>query len=962
MKAWLLPAAVAALHAQVWAPPLGLDVYMPVPEANPLTAAKIELGRQLFFDKGLSRDGTLACASCHDPARAFSDGRPVSTGIGGAQGTRNAPAIINRGYGRSFFWDGRAQTLEQQALEPILNPRELGLTEQELEQRTGRKVAEVTAALASYVRSIRSGDSRYDRFTEGQTNALSDLQKSGLEIFRGKGHCVTCHVGPNFTDEQYHNTGIAWRAESFADEGRFAVTHDSRERGAFKTPTLRDVARTGPYMHDGSLATLDEVIDFYSEGGRANPYLDPQIRPRHFTAGEKRALAAFLKALSGEAVPAHQGDWGILDGARRDTMWRVPRTVTWLLFASVLGLPAAWAQKTRMVDDAALKDAGKTGNDWISYNVNWSEQRYSPLTQINDGNVKRLGLAWYTDLPAATGRAQNHQEATPLVVNGVLYSITPWSVVYAVDARTGKEVWHSDPDVNQKVWQSRICCGVVNRGIALYKGKIIAPVIDGRLRALDGQTGKLVWEARVSPETMPYTITMAPRVIKGGKVIIGISGGEYAVRGFFAAYDAETGKLAWRFYTVPGDPSKPFEQPELAAAAKTWSGEWWKTGGGASVWNGMAYDADADIVYVGTGQPGPWTDVSRGAGDNLFANCILAVRGATGKLVWYYQEVPGDNWDYDSIADLMLADLTIHGKRRHVIMHAPKDGFFYVLDRRTGELISADPWVTVTWAKGIDLKTGRPIVNPGANYGTNAVSVMPGPGGGHVWPPWSFDPATGLVYIPSTIGGSYTYAADPKYVPAPTDIGPEGHARFNMGTTFNRGRRAGTAGTTGDSETHPGATPTAEGEAPPAALPAIGPKGKGNILVAWDPVERKERWRGLSAGFSQGGTLATGGNLVFSSVHDRLLAYRADTGEQVLDLQTGLSQMGPPMTFQIDGEQYIAVAGGPPGLGDNPFETPSDGAAPTQPSRLLAFRLDGNAKLPPAPQKPPSEAGANPAP
>src|SRR2546423_2063576 len=236
----------------------------------------------------------------------------------------------------------------------------------------------------------------------------------------------------------------------------------------------------------------------------------------------------------------------------------------------------AIAQQPKRIDDAALKDAGKTGEDWISYNGNWSEQRYSPLNQINASNVSRLGLAWATEIPAAAGNPQNRQEATHLVYNGVLYSISPWSVVYAVDARTGKEVWHSDPEVNQQVWQSRICCGVVNRGIALYQGKVIAPAVDGRLRALDADTGKIVWETRVSPENQAYTITMAPRVIKGGKVIIGVSGGEYGVRGFFSAYDAATGQMAWRFYTVPGDPSKPFEHPDLAEAAKTWSGEWWK--------------------------------------------------------------------------------------------------------------------------------------------------------------------------------------------------------------------------------------------------------------------------------------------------------------------------------------------------------------------------------------------------
>src|SRR5579871_3928977 len=633
------------------------------------------------------------------------------------------------------------------------------------------------------------------------------------------------------------------------------------------------------------------------------------------------------------------------------------------------------AQQPRRVDEAALKDAGKNGEEWISYNVNWSEQRYSSLDQVNASNVSRLGLAWYTNIPAASGNPQNRQEGTPLVHDGVLYSIAPWSVVYAVDARTGKEIWHQDPDVNQQIWQSRICCGVVNRGIALYEDKVIAPVVDGRLRALDAATGKLIWETRVSPENMPYTITMAPRVIKGGKIIIGVSGGEYGVRGFFSAYDAETGKTAWRFYTVPGDPSKPFEQPELAEAAKTWSGQWWKIGGGAPVWNGMAYDPDADLVYVGTGQPGPWTEVHRGPGDNLFADCILAVRGATGKLVWYYQEVPGDDWDYDSIADLMLADLNINGRQRPVIMHAPKDGFFYVLDRHTGELLSADPWVTVTWASGINLKTGRPTVNPEARYGTESVKIMPGPGGGHVWPPWSYNPNTGLVYIPSTIGGGYNYAATAKFTPAPTDIGPSGRGQMNMGTAFGgggRGGRGGRGGAGAGAAPPPGvdagtvaagrggtapATAAPSATAAPAtppqpAIPAIGATGRGNILIAWDPVAAKERWRGLAAGFNQGGTLSTAGNLVFSSVNTRLLAYRADTGEQLLDLQTGLSQMGPPITFMLDGKQYIAVAGGPPaqagGGRGGAAAPPANNVAvgPAQPSHLLVLALDGKAVLP----------------
>jgi PQQ-dependent dehydrogenase (methanol/ethanol family) len=628
------------------------------------------------------------------------------------------------------------------------------------------------------------------------------------------------------------------------------------------------------------------------------------------------------------------------------------------------------AQRPRQVDDSALKTGSKTGDEWISYGVNWAEQRYSPLKQIDVSNVSRLGLAWSAEIPLASGNPQTHQENTPLVFNGVLYGITPWSIAYAVDLRTRKEIWRVDPEVNQAVWQSRICCGVVNRGIALYEGKVIAPAVDGRLRALDAANGKVLWETRVSPENMPYTITMAPRVIKGGKIIIGVSGGEYAIRGFFSAYDADTGKLAWRFYTVPGDPSKPFEHPDLAAAAKTWSNDWWKIGGGGAVWNGMAYDGDNDIVYVGTGQPGPWTDVHRGPGDNLYTTSIVAVRGSTGKLVWYYQEVPGDDWDYDSIADLMLLDLRINGRNRKVIVHAPKDAFFYVLDRVTGELISADPITKVSWASGIDPKTGKANVNPGARYRTTAVTVMPGPSGGHVWQPWSYSPLTGLVYFPGTAGGSYVYRADPDFVATSTDIGPTGRGRMNMGTGAGRGggpgrgagARGGNAGggnAAGGNEVplevaaaNAQAAPAARPQEPaPEPLPVIGPDGvTGNVLYAWDPVARKERWRaaGGGAGPFAGGSLATAGNLVFSSVNNRLLAFRADNGEKVLELDLGMNQMGPPISFTIDGTQYVAVTGGQGGGGGAGRGGAAGAPAAPRPANLMVLALDGKAPLPEA--------------
>jgi cytochrome c peroxidase len=272
------------------------------PAANPLTPEKVALGRELFFDKRLSADGTLACSSCHDPALAFSDSRTVSVGINGAEGTRNSPALVNAVLGRSFFWDGRALTLERQVLDPILNPSELGLTEAKLKQTTGLKTTEVAEALASYIRTIRSVDSRFDQFQAGQTSALTDLEQAGLNLFRGRAQCAGCHGGQNFTDERFHNTGVAWRNGRFADEGRFAISHSPEDRGAFKTPTLREIARTAPYMHDGSLKTLEDVVDFYSDGGRRNPNLDRRMRPQRFSSGEKAALVAFMRTLSGRIV------------------------------------------------------------------------------------------------------------------------------------------------------------------------------------------------------------------------------------------------------------------------------------------------------------------------------------------------------------------------------------------------------------------------------------------------------------------------------------------------------------------------------------------------------------------------------------------------------------------------------------------------------------------------------------
>src|SRR5262245_47324787 len=462
-----------------------------------------------------------------------------------------------------------------------------------------------------------------------------------------------------------------------------------------------------------------------------------------------------------------------------------------VLFLSIAGLVmATWVaagQQLRRIDDLALRNAGKTGEEWLTYVLTPGETRYSPLKQIDSANVSRLGLAWSYEV----GPGGGNQEATPLAWNGKLFGITNWSVVFAVDARTGKELWRWDPEVNQTAVRPKICCGVVNRGIAIYQGKVIAPVIDGRLQALDAETGKPVWESRVAFPQDNYSITMAPRIAKG-KVIIGVSGAEYPVRGYFSAFDANTGQFLWRFYTVPGDPSKPGENqnPAMKKAAETWSGDWWKLGGGGTVWDGMAYDPEADLIYVGTGNGGPWPEELRKSKgkDNLYVCSILAVKPDTGELKWYYQNTPGDSWDFDSVQGFILADLMINGRQRKVIMQANKNGFYYVLDRVTGSFISAQPYAAVTWAKGIDQETGRPIINPEAHYDHNkeTVAIAPGPGGAHNWSPMSYNPATGLIYIPASTTGSFNYTEAKDFTFTP--------GRQNMGINFGFGPGGAGAG------------------------------------------------------------------------------------------------------------------------------------------------------------------------
>jgi len=593
-------------------------------------------------------------------------------------------------------------------------------------------------------------------------------------------------------------------------------------------------------------------------------------------------------------------------------------------FAALSAAGSTYGQRIVNGEDAAarvtanvLNNAGAPNDplagSWLSYGRTQDETRYSPLKEINTSNVGRLGLAW----TYVAGAGGGNQEATPLVWNNTIYTITSWSVVFAVDATTGKELWRWDPEVNQTTVRPKLCCGIVNRGLAIYNRMIFAPVVDGRLVALDAIAGKVRWEARVAYTQDWMSVTMAPRVARD-KVLIGVAGGDHPIRGFFDAYDTATGHRAWRFYTVPGDPSKPFENAAMREASRTWASDAWKLGGGGAVWDGMAYDAEAGLVYVGTGNAEPWVQKFRGAGtgvsdkDSLYTCSILAVDVATGRLKWHYQTTPGDNWDYDSVQQLMLADLAIGGRQRKVVMQASKNGFFYVLDRVTGEFISAAPFTRVNWARGFD-RSGRPLINPEAYYGKDPVTIFPTAGGAHNWSPMSFNPGTGLVYIPATYG-SWTYAAGDVVIPAPT-----GHTGLA-----------------------PGYLP-----AGPNTMPFIGPEPLGNnrgVLEAWDPIGQKLVWRTPGGGSIGGGTVTTAGDLVIQTINDgRLIAYSADKGEKLLEIQTGRIGIGPPITYAIEGKQYVALLGGSGRLAT--VVGPND-ARVDNPPLLFVFELDGKTPLP----------------
>ena len=566
------------------------------------------------------------------------------------------------------------------------------------------------------------------------------------------------------------------------------------------------------------------------------------------------------------------------------------------------------------VDGDQIINANKNSDQWLSHGRTYNEQRHSTLDQINSQNINNLGIEWFHDLDSNRGH-----EATPLVIDGVMFSTGAWSVVYANDAVTGELKWKYDPKVpREKAYY--LCCDAVNRGVAAWEGKLFLGTLDGRLIALDAENGTVIWETMTVDNFKAYSITGAPRIIKD-KVIIGNGGADFGVRGYVSAYDVNTGEMIWRFFTVPGNPEDGFENDAMRMAAETWNGsEWWKAGGGGTVWDSMAYDPDLDLLYIGTGNGSPWNYKTRspGGGDNLFVSSIVALKPDTGEYVWHYQTTPGDNWDYTATQHIILADITIDGDLRKVLMQAPKNGFFYVIDRTNGEFLSAENYVKVTWASRVNPKTGRPEKIDLGDYETSLKLVFPGALGGHNWMPMSYSPETGLVYIP----------AQELYMPFAKDNNYE----YDEGG-WN---------TAGDITVL----------APPKNLLQLSllVRSVRGRLSAWDPVQQKEVWKQYLTLPWNGGVLSTSGNLVFQGTSDgELVAYDAQTGEKKWskDLQNGI--VAAPITYSIDGKQYVTVLAGYGGVFALQAGLPPKNSGGPINARIVTFSLDGNAELPQRP-------------
>jgi quinohemoprotein ethanol dehydrogenase len=599
----------------------------------------------------------------------------------------------------------------------------------------------------------------------------------------------------------------------------------------------------------------------------------------------------------------------------------VPALAALAVLAGLSGRAAGESSRgPAAVDAARLLEADREPGNWMSHGRTYDEQRFSPLKAIDAGNVGRLGIAWTHKLEVDQGI-----EATPIVVDGVMYTTGAYSVVYALDARTGRLLWTHDPQVPRDKGGEG-CCGVVNRGVAVWQGKVYVGAYDGRLVALDARNGRKVWEVdtRLDPQKS-YTITGAPRIVKG-KVLIGNGGAEFGVRGYVTAYDAETGRQAWRFFTVPGDPKLPPEDKAMALAAKTWHGDGWlKWGGGGTVWDSMAYDPSLDLLYVGVGNGSPFNYQfrSQGKGDNLFLASIVALRPDTGEYVWHYQTTPAEMWDYTATQHIVLADLAIDGTKRKVLMQAPKNGFFYVLDRVDGKLLSAKNFVPVNWASHVDLATGRPVTTGAADYldGKGAKLVVPSFLGAHNWQPMSFHPGTGLVYLPAQETAAQLEAqAEPLFLPTKRVV--------NIGLNV----------------------PSLPED--PKVVQQISDTWKGR-LIAWDPVQQKAVWTREYGPAWNGGTLATAGNLVFQGTADgRAVAYAADDGRKLWEMPVNSGAMAGPVTYLVDGVQYVSFMVGWGGSFPN-IAGPLSLKAKVRPeARVVTFKLGGTLALPAAKRVP----------
>lgn len=564
------------------------------------------------------------------------------------------------------------------------------------------------------------------------------------------------------------------------------------------------------------------------------------------------------------------------------------------------------------LSDVQLAQADGVDGQWLLHGLDYAETRFSPLTQIDTHSVSRLGLKWSLDLGLKRGI-----EATPLVHNGIMYLTGPWSKVFALDARTGQIIWQYDPGVDGS-YGEKGCCDVVNRGVAIYQDKVFVGAFDGRLIALNALDGTLAWETQTVDPAKPYTITGAPRVVNG-LVIIGNGGAELGVRGYFSAYDANSGKMKWRFYTVPGNPEEPFENEAMEMAAKTWTGEWWKYGGGGTAWDAMAYDPALNLLYVGTGNGSPWDRNKRSpqGGDNLFLSSILAINPDNGSLVWHYQTTPGDSWDFTATQHIILADLTIDGKKRKVLMQAPKNGFFYVLDRTDGSLISAEKFTYVNWAKYVDPASGRPVETEFARYANANADIAPNYNGAHNWQPMAFNPKHGLVYIPARETFS-NYGLDNEWVYNTRGFGTGAGWNLAIGTDPRN--------------------PTIKDDK--ASI-----QGK---LIAWDPVKQTKVWEVLQSEIWGGGLLATAGDLVFQgSANGKFSAYHARSGKVLWEvpLQTGI--ISSPVTYLLDGVQYVTIiTGWGGGYGMKNKHTNA-----VLPGVVYTFALDATGELPAEPEK-----------